>query len=85
MAAPTDRYGLARPDDGSDDWGGGYRAAMTTIDAALGSIVDSLAADVARPPVFIQPTQPTAPGPYVWIQTGLPGGGFGLWFHDGMP
>jgi hypothetical protein len=36
-------------------------------------------------PVFIQPTQPTEPGGYLWLQTGLGGGnGFTLWFEDGL-
>lgn len=35
--------------------------------------------------VFVQSTQPLFTGqPYLWIQTGLPNGGFSLWFHDGV-
>jgi hypothetical protein len=33
--------------------------------------------------VFIQNTQPADTGlPYLWIQTGLPGGGHTIWFND---
>lgn len=42
----------------------------------------------ALPPVqvFVQPTNPGATGPAIWIQTGLaPGGtGFTFWFEDGL-
>lgn len=35
---------------------------------------------------FVQPTQPVASAPYLWVQTGLaPGGnGFTFWFEDGV-
>jgi hypothetical protein len=33
--------------------------------------------------VFVQDTQPADTGiPYLWVQTGLPGSGFTLWFND---
>jgi hypothetical protein len=33
--------------------------------------------------VFVQDTQPVDTGvPYLWVQTGLPGSGFTLWFND---
>ena len=33
--------------------------------------------------VFIQSTQPEDTGsPYIWIQTGLPGGGWSVWFNE---
>lgn len=35
--------------------------------------------------VFVQPTQPADTGqPYIWIQTGLPGGGITIWYNDGI-
>jgi hypothetical protein len=36
--------------------------------------------------VFVQPDAPTAPGPYIWIETGLApaGAGFTFWFEDGI-
>jgi hypothetical protein len=36
--------------------------------------------------VYVQATQPVAPGPWLWIETGLaPGGtGFTFWFEDGV-
>jgi hypothetical protein len=49
MATPTDRLGLARPDDGSEDWGQGYRDAMTTLDSHPGVRVVEAVADVATP------------------------------------
>lgn len=85
MATPTDRLSLARPEDGSDHWGAGYRDAMTSIDEAVAALQDSLTTDEAQPPVFIQPTTPDDPGPYFWIQTGVAGTGFSLWYHDGTP
>jgi len=32
-------------------------------------------------PVYIQPTQPADTGKFLWVQTGLSGGGFTLWFN----
>ena len=85
MAAPTEHLGLARPEDGSDHWGAGYREAMTVIDAAIADLQEQAAEEGTEPPVFIQPSQPSAPGPYFWIETGVAGTGFRLWFHDGEP
>ena len=34
--------------------------------------------------VFIQDTTPVATGPYLWVQTGIGGGDFSLWFNDGV-
>ena len=35
------------------------------------------------PQVFIQPTQPADTGvPYIWIQTGLPNGGWSVWYNE---
>ena len=36
--------------------------------------------------VFVQPAQPAAAGPYLWVQTGLApnGSGFTFWFEDGL-
>jgi len=85
MATPTERLGLARPDDNSTDWGDDYRAAMTTLDTAIAELQDRVTEEGAEPPVFIQPTEPDDPGPYFWIRTGLEGGGFALFFHDGLP
>jgi hypothetical protein len=72
MATPTPNLGLARPDDGDQNWGGAYRTAMDTLDkSAL---------------CFVQPTAPTpAPPHYLWVQTGLGATGtdFTIWVEDG--
>jgi hypothetical protein len=36
--------------------------------------------------VFVQPSAPTAAGPFIWVQTGLApaGAGFTFWFEDGL-
>lgn len=72
MATPTPNLGLARPDDGDQNWGAGYRAAMDTLDeSAL---------------CFVQPTAPApAPARYMWVQTGLglTGTDFTIWIEDG--
>lgn len=49
MAAPTERLGLAKPDDGSDGWGVGYRQAMDTLDAHPGLRVVNALVDVPSP------------------------------------
>jgi hypothetical protein len=49
MATPTDRLDLARPEDGSEDWGQGYRDAMTTLDAHPGVRVVGVLTEVVSP------------------------------------
>lgn len=35
--------------------------------------------------VFVQDLQPATTGiPYIWIQTGLVGGGISIWSHNGV-
>ncbi|QKZ15888.1 collagen-like protein [Spirosoma sp. KUDC1026] len=47
---------------------------------------DSTVAGPAGPQnLFIQNNQPVYAGPYLWLQTGLPNGGFTLNFEDGQP
>lgn len=70
---PTTRLGLDRPDDGNVTWGEAYRSAMAALDGYAGRC-------------FIQNAQPTVPGPYLWVQTGLgpDGTDHTLWIEDGV-
>lgn len=49
MADQTERLGLAKPDDNSDNWGDGYRAAMDSIDTHPGVRVVWELSEVAAP------------------------------------
>ncbi len=68
---------------------------QTGISVAYDDAVGSLSATVAAPTwsqvsgkpaptAYVQPTAPVgAPAPYLWVQTGLPGGGITMWVEDG--
>lgn len=52
---------------------------------AAGNILgqDQGSSAISGQQVFIQSTQPADTGaPYIWIQTGLPGGGWSVWFNE---
>ena len=47
--------------------------------------IQGIQGEPAPQQIYVQNTQPAATGqPYVWLQTGLPGGGTTLWIDDGV-
>jgi len=46
-----------------------------------GTEADWLALQAQR--VFVQPAEPDAAGPFLWVQTDIEGDGFTFWFEDG--
>ena len=64
--------------------GGGtdYVSDLTDDLVALDVRVDSL--ETAPAQVYVQDTQPATDTVYIWVQTGLPGGGITLWAEDGI-
>lgn len=70
----TPRLGLAKPFDDDANWGTAFRDTMDRLDGFAGR-------------TFVQPTQPTVPGPWVWVQTGLGPNGTDVtvWVEDGLP
>ena len=63
--------------------GDDYVSDLTDDFVLLDARVDSLEAAPAQ--VYVQDTQPAVTGTvYLWVQTGLPGGGVTLWAEDGL-
>ena len=55
---------------------------LQAADVAIDARLDALEAAPAQ--VFVQDDQPAASTtPFIWVQTGLPGGGFSVWFDNG--
>lgn len=54
------------------------------VQMACSEVTPGMIEAVSPRQVYVQDDQPGLTGvPYLWVQTGLPGGGFTLWAEDG--